>query len=72
MSDIITIELSELDANDFILFQKHYVQFKQLLDEGVFDIKGGNATIDFDDSGNINRVIRQLYSKKIYIKKLCT
>ena len=61
---LIKIELDEFDAKDFVNFQKYYVQFKYLLDEGVFDIKGGNATIDFDDAGNINRVIRQLYSKR--------
>jgi len=60
----VAVELSELDAEQFLLFQKYYNQFREMEAEGVFDVRGGSAIIDFDESGGISRIIRQLYSKK--------
>ena len=58
----VVIELSPIDQEQFVLFQKHYKEFKEMIDEGVFDVKGGSAVIDFDCAVNISRIIRQLYS----------
>jgi len=34
---LIKIELTELDANSFVQFQRHYAQFMRLQQQGVFE-----------------------------------
>ena len=64
INGFVAVELTPIDVEQFILFQKHYAQFKEIQEEGVFDINTGSAIIDFDSGGNITRIIRQLYSHK--------
>lgn len=40
-----TVELTEEDAELFIEFRKHQKQFKQLLDNGVFDSLNGQKIL---------------------------
>ena len=66
---LIVVELSTLQAEQFVSFQKHYIPIVELIREGIFDIRGGRGIIDFNDGGGIDRVIKILYSKN---KKLST
>ena len=61
----IKIELSELDARMFMEFQKNYETFSTLLQSGVFNIKNGNAVINFDKEG----VLREITLHTIGYKK---
>lgn len=55
--DILTVELSELQAERFVQFQKYYSEFSILVEAGVFDLKGAQAVIDFKDDGEIQDVV---------------
>lgn len=50
-----TIELTDEEAKLFLEFRKHYAQFKQLLDNGVFDFMVGEKVLHKD--GNNIRII---------------
>lgn len=52
----ITVELSELDAQLFIEFQKNHDTFLTLAQSGVFNIRNGNAVINFDKEGTIREI----------------
>ena len=54
---LVIVELSPIDAELFIQFQKHYLEFKYLIERRVFDIKSGSATIHFDSVGNMAKNI---------------
>lgn len=53
---MVIIELLELDAEKFKLFQKYYDNFAILLDKGFFEIKTGSGKVHFDASGSIRKV----------------
>jgi len=59
MSNITIVQLNELDAQDFILFQKYYQQFRKLREVGVLE-KGftGQVILDvmFGEIKNLKRV----------------
>lgn len=50
------LELNDQDAQDFILFQKNYTNFRRLLDAGVFDMKCGKIILDFDSGSEIQNI----------------
>lgn len=54
--DKLIIELSEMDARLFIEFQKNYETFSTLIQSGVFNIRNGNAVINFDKEGVIREI----------------
>ena len=43
-----TIQITEEDARLFVEFQKHHVQFKKLLENGIFDFLIGQKIIHKD------------------------
>jgi len=47
------IELTTEDALLFVEFQKRYAFIKLMESLRVFDIRGGNVTINFNDCGEI-------------------
>ena len=70
--DILTVEMSELQAERFVQFQKYYTEFTILIEAGVFDLKGAQAVIDFKDDGQIQDVkFNNVFRYKLgYAKKL--
>lgn len=47
------IELSDQDAQLFVLFQRNYQKFALLVEHQVFDVKNGSAELHFDRKGDI-------------------
>lgn len=54
----IQIFLTTPEAMMFREFQQFHNTFALLCSKGVFDIKGGSATIHFDANGNIKNITR--------------
>lgn len=50
---MVIIELNEVDAKLFLLFQRHYEEFALLVDNRVFEVCNGSAEIHFDPRGEI-------------------
>ena len=61
-SQLTTISLTKEDAELFIEFQKHHVQFKKLLENGVFDFFIGQKILHKD--GLIIKVIETRVIKR--------
>ena len=53
------IELTEAEAQLFLVFRKYQPTFMTLLEHGVFDVKSGQATISFKPTGEIGTVVIQ-------------
>lgn len=66
MDNLITIEITQIDAIQFRLFQQYYSQFALLANKGVFDTKNGSVTLHFDSLGTIQEIKRNdiIYDKK--------
>lgn len=56
MSNKTIIELDNEDAELFLLYRKHQNAFKTLLDVGLFDLRNGQATLNFDPNGALVEV----------------
>lgn len=58
INDLITVELTEKDAEMFILFQKYYKAFKLMDEKKLFDYKKGEVTFTFhyDEKGGVGQV----------------
>ncbi|MEK6878903.1 MAG: hypothetical protein AABY22_04810 [Nanoarchaeota archaeon] len=63
MDEAIIIELNPLDAEQFILFQKHYKKINHLIDYGAFELKDGSIEIHCNSSGDWKniRIIKNNY-----------
>ncbi len=60
------VELSNEDAELFKEFQRHYKEFKSLVDSGFFNFKAGKAEIHKSSDG----VIQEIYiSSKTFKRK---
>ena len=59
MIPLIKIELTQIDAEAFRLFQQYYVPFKMLDSIGAFKTKNGSITLDFDSSGQIKGIRKE-------------
>lgn len=53
---MILLELTDEDALLFREYRKNYDTFSTLLSTGVFDIRGGSATLHFDVNGTLSNV----------------
>jgi len=64
------IDLSEQDAHLFKEFQKHYDDFKSLLNGKIFEFKSGKAEIHKSDNGIIQEIhiSSKTYKRKKYEK----
>jgi len=58
MEQTTTIFLTPLQATQFLEFQKNHAMFIFLLQNKVFDIRNGSATIHFDNNGVIGKIER--------------
>lgn len=57
-----TVILTDEQAALFILFQKHYDSIGFMMSQGVFDIRQGNATLNFDKNGDLMSIDKHLFS----------
>lgn len=66
MSSMTQIELSDVEAKRFILFQQHHDLFEALLEAKVYEIKRGEAVLSFNHDGHLMHVeIKRIaYRKK--------
>lgn len=62
----ITIFVPEQDGKKWLLFQEYYQPFSLMADAGVFLIKNGTASLDFDQYGALKTIRRSdvLYSHR--------
>ena len=56
----VAIELSTEQAQFLTLCQKHYQNIKLMVQTGVFDLKCGRAILDFNESGQIKNIKKEL------------
>lgn len=58
MQDKITVFLEPLDADKFLLFQKHYDLFTELENHGMFKMKFGKVILNIA-SGKIQNIVKE-------------
>lgn len=54
----VTLLLPEEEAKKWLLFQEYYSQFSIMVEQGVFDITNGSATLHFDPQGVLRSITR--------------
>ena len=54
--DIVQVDMSEIQAERFVQFQKYYQLFETFLDAGLFELKNGSATLHYDHMGNLQEI----------------
>lgn len=59
---LIKVELTPEQAALFVLFQGNYDAFGFMVQQGVFDIRQGNATLNFDSEGRLKSIKKELFS----------
>lgn len=52
----IAVEMTEIEASDFVEYQRNRILFGMLLNAGVFSIKNGSGTLHFDDKGRLKKI----------------
>jgi hypothetical protein len=62
----VAVYMPDAQAKQFILFQQHYEPFLVMVDNGVFAIRNGSATLNFDSQGVLQAIQRNdyLYSRR--------
>lgn len=60
----IQVEMSACDAQRFLEFQKNYETFNTLLDAGVFNVRNGTATLNFNNDGVLTEAKCQIVTYK--------
>ena len=68
--DIIQVEMTEMDAKDFLTFQKYYINIKNMIDADIFSLKNGRAILDFDNNSTIQNIQKVLNYHFVIIKNL--
>lgn len=58
MHDPTTVFLTDIEAQQFLLFQKHRALFEHLEKAGVFDIQFGKCVLNFG-FGQLQNVIKE-------------
>ena len=56
MLKTIAVEMTEIEAADFVEYQRNRILFSMLLNAGVFSIKNGNGTLHFDEKGVLKKI----------------
>lgn len=59
---ITTLELTRHDAALFVLFQQYYNDFGFMVQSGVFDIRNGKASLQFDEFGHLKNIKKELWT----------
>lgn len=62
MHDLIKIELTKEQAALFVLFQGHYDKIGFCIAEGVFDMAGGSATLNFAPNGELKSIKKETFA----------
>lgn len=67
MENQIAVFLTNVEAEKFKEFQRYHDTFMLLIDKGVFDVKNGSVTLNFDPFGTITTIHRNdmLYNHRI-------
>ena len=55
-TETVKVELSPEEAQLFIMFQKFHTDFTRMVGAGVFDVKGSQAILHFDEKGDLRRI----------------
>jgi len=63
----VNVLLTALDAQRLLVFQKYYIELKEIIDGGVFDTKNGKAILSFNSDGKMMEIEIQ---KKVYRAKV--
>lgn len=53
---MINIDLTEEEATLFVEFQEYYETFTALRNSGVFEVRNGTATLNFDAGGTVTDI----------------
>ena len=61
---MIKVELDNIDAERFKIFQRHYETLKRIIDSGVLDLKGACAEICFNMDGVVTAIRGEIYKRK--------
>ncbi len=56
------LALDPIQANFLAVCNKNFATLSFMYSSGVFDIKGGNALLSFDNMGKLLKIKRELYS----------
>ena len=62
---MLNMEILALDpnqANFLALCNKNFLTLSFMYSSGVFDIRGGNALLSFDDKGKLLKIKRELFT----------
>lgn len=63
MNNLLTaVELTEEQALLFRIFMEHYSTIEFMTKSGVWDIKGGNAILNFDSTGHLKSVKKETFT----------
>lgn len=63
----VSVVLTALDAQRLLVFQKYYIELKEIIDGGVFETKNGKAILSFNSDGKMMEIEIQ---KKVYRAKV--
>jgi hypothetical protein len=64
--EMVTIQLSPSEAEAFKLFQRYHGNIKFMQEQGVFDVKGGAVTLNFDSGGVVQSIdIHRKYQRSL-------
>lgn len=58
------VELSQYEASQFIIFQKHRALIGLLESIGAFDLRSGSVTIHFDHLGQVGGIDKQQHFRQ--------
>lgn len=62
-SELVTVYLTDEEAGQFILFQKHRAMIGLLQSIDVFSLKSGSVEIHFDDMGRVKHLEKHQHYK---------
>ncbi len=52
----IPVVMTALDAERFLVFQKYYIEIREMIDSGVFETKNGKAILSFNSDGKMMEI----------------
>lgn len=64
MEILTALELTPAQATFFALCNENFQTLSFMAKEGVFSIFNGNATLNFDEKGQLKSIKRELFSYK--------
>ena len=65
-TNMVVIELTELDAETFREYRRYQDNFETLLKAGVFETKSASVTVDFDKHGVIQVISGPMFNRRTY------